>query len=54
MNKVPLILRLAYRLYGLLLLVFPKAFRLEYGEAMLQVFRDCCVRTYSETRPRAG
>jgi Clp amino terminal domain, pathogenicity island component len=47
-TKVPLILRLSNRLYRLLLFVYPKAFRLEYGEPMLQVFRDCCVSTYSE------
>ena len=49
MTKVPLILRLSYRLYRLLLVVYPKPFRLEYGEPMLQVFRDCCVSTYAVT-----
>ncbi|HEV3259856.1 MAG TPA: Clp protease N-terminal domain-containing protein [Gemmataceae bacterium] len=47
MRKVPLILRLSYRLYSLLLIVYPKAFRREYGEPMLQSFRDCCANTYS-------
>lgn len=30
------------RVYGLLLLAYPREFRREYGPQMAQVFRDCC------------
>ena len=30
------------RVYRLLLVAYPRRFRREYGEAMAQVFRDCC------------
>jgi hypothetical protein len=32
---------ISHRLYGLLLLVYPEEFRREFGNQMLQVFRDC-------------
>jgi hypothetical protein len=48
MDQVPLILRLSCRLYAGLLVCYPKAFRREYGEPMLQLFRDCCTNTYAK------
>jgi len=32
---------ISYRLYGLLLFAYPREFRREFGDQMLQVFRDC-------------
>jgi len=48
MTKAPLLLRLSNRLYGLLLLLYPGAFRRDYGETMLQSFSDCCARSYHD------
>ena len=53
MTKAPLLLRLSYRLYGLLLLAYPRAFRREYGEPMLQLFRDSCASSYPDGGSRA-
>lgn len=36
--------------YRFLLAAYPKEFRQEYGEDMLQVFRDCTLRAYSQGR----
>ena len=35
-----LMLSVAVRLYALLLLIYPRSFRREYGELMIQLFRD--------------
>lgn len=35
-------MKIAYRIYGLLLLAYPPEFRQRFGSEMLQVFRDCC------------
>ena len=34
-------MNISYRLYGLLLFAYPAEFRREFGNEMLQVFRDC-------------
>ena len=34
-------MNISYRLYGLLLFAYPAEFRHEFGNEMLQVFRDC-------------
>ena len=34
-------MNISYRLYGLLLFAYPAEFRREFGNQMLQVFRDC-------------
>jgi hypothetical protein len=34
------------RLYSLLLSAYPKAFKRDYSQSMLQVFRDCCRDVY--------
>lgn len=34
-------MNISYRLYGLLLFAYPSGFRREFGNEMLQVFRDC-------------
>ena len=34
-------MNISYRLYGLLLFAYPADFRREFGNEMLQVFRDC-------------
>jgi ATP-dependent Clp protease ATP-binding subunit ClpA len=39
---------LAVRLYRLLLLAYPASFRREYGEPMVQLFRDCSASAFSE------
>lgn len=37
---------LSVRFYRLLVMAYPSNFRREYGKDMLQVFRDCCRRSY--------
>lgn len=39
------IVSLSIRVYQMLLLAYPAKFQQEYGSHMLQVFRDCCLRT---------
>jgi hypothetical protein len=46
----PLSVRVSVALYRLLLFAYPSEFRREYAQAMIQIFRDCCLR---DTR-RAG
>jgi len=36
------------RVYQVLLVAYPTKFRQEYGSHMLQVFRDCCLRTFHQ------
>jgi len=36
------------RVYQLLLNAYPAKFQQEYGPQMLQVFRDCCLQTFSQ------
>lgn len=43
-------MNISYRLYGLLLFAYPAEFRREFGNQMLQVFRDCY---RAEVRARA-
>lgn len=40
-----LAVRLSVRIYELLLNIYPKSFQREYGPHMLQVFRDCSLRS---------
>jgi hypothetical protein len=40
--QTSLALKLSERLYGILLLAYPRPFRREYGEPMMQLFGDCC------------
>lgn len=42
------VVSLSVRLYELLLVVYPRPFRNEYGRHMLQVFRDCSLRVHKE------
>lgn len=42
------VVSLSVRLYELLLVVYPRPFRNEYGRHMLQVFRDCSLRVNKE------
>ena len=42
-------MNISYRLYGLLLFAYPAEFRREFGNEMLQVFRDC-YRTEARAR----
>lgn len=42
--KEPLPVSLSVRVYRGLLRTYPRKFRLEYGEAMIQVFRDLCLQ----------
>ena len=55
MNHNPKSMRLANLstgAYKILLYAYPTSFRLGYGEAMAQVFRDCCLRAARQgTRP---
>jgi hypothetical protein len=37
-----LVVSASVRLYGWLILLYPVSFRLEYGEEMIQLFRDLC------------
>ena len=37
------------RVYQVLLVAYPTKFRQEYGPHMLQVFRDCCLRTFRKS-----
>jgi len=37
---------LSLSLYSMLLATYPSRFRHEYGPHMVQVFRDCCLRSY--------
>lgn len=39
------------QLYRLFLVLYPTSFRREYGPHMLQVFRDCSIRTYRRRGP---
>jgi len=39
------IITLSVRVYQALLVAYPAKFQQEYGSHMLQVFRDCCLRT---------
>ena len=39
----PLLLGVSERVYRLLLVAYPAAFRRAYGPAMAQLFRDCCL-----------
>lgn len=41
-SPLPTAVRLSDRLYRLLLVAYPPAFRRDYGWSMAQVFRDCC------------
>ena len=47
----PRSLILSHLLYGVLLNVYPSAFRRDYGGPMQQVFRDCCRRALNEAGP---
>ncbi len=42
---------LSVRFYRLFLVLYPTSFRREYGPHMLQVFRDCSIRTYRRSGP---
>jgi len=46
-------LNISYRIYGLLLLAYPQEFRREFGDQMLQTFRDC-YRAESSNRSLPG
>jgi len=39
------LITLSVRVYQALLVAYPKKFQQEYGSHMVQVFRDCCLRT---------
>jgi hypothetical protein len=41
-----LAVRLSVRIYELFLNIYPKSFQREYGPHMLQVFRDCSIRSF--------
>jgi hypothetical protein len=43
--KAPRSVSLSVRVYRGLLRTYPREFRLEYGEAMIQVFRDLCLQS---------
>ena len=40
------------RIYRRLLMLYPKNYRLEYGDSMVQVFRDICQSTYASDPQR--
>ncbi|MGD8404892.1 MAG: hypothetical protein PVJ21_14625 [Anaerolineales bacterium] len=42
------LIMLSVRVYQALLVAYPKKFKQEYGSHMLQVFRDCCLRTFHQ------
>ena len=42
------VLALSVKVYRVLLLAYPAKFQQEYGADMVQVFRDCCLRTLRE------
>lgn len=44
LSKSLRIVDLSARAYQVLLYAYPRPFRVEYGAAMAQVFRDCCLR----------
>lgn len=48
MNKIqnPRLLVISEQVYALLLVLYPAAYRQEYGRHMLQVFRDICRNSY--------
>jgi hypothetical protein len=43
------IVSLSVRVYQALLLAYPAKFQQEYGSHMMQVFRDCCLRTIRQS-----
>jgi len=42
------IIAVSVRVYQALLVTYPTKFQQEYGPHMLQVFRDCCLRTFRQ------
>ena len=42
------IIAVSVRVYQALLVAYPTKFQQEYGPHMLQVFRDCCLRTFRQ------
>jgi hypothetical protein len=45
----PLIVGWSVRLYQAFLVAYPAQFQREYGSEMVQVFRDCCLRTIRQS-----
>ena len=43
------IVAISVKVYQMLLVAYPAKFQQEYGSHMLQVFRDCCLRTISQS-----
>lgn len=43
------LIAVSVKVYQTLLFAYPKQFQLEYGSHMLQVFRDCCLRTVRQS-----
>ncbi|HKJ39120.1 MAG TPA: hypothetical protein VJ972_10110 [Anaerolineales bacterium] len=43
------IIAVSVRVYQALLVAYPTKFQQEYGPHMLQVFRDCCLRTFHQS-----
>ena len=43
------IITISVRVYQALLVAYPTKFQQEYGPHMLQVFRDCCLRTFHQS-----
>ena len=43
------IITLSVRVYQALLVAYPAKFQQEYGSHMVQVFRDCCLRTFRQS-----
>jgi hypothetical protein len=51
MSRTPRLVALSLSLYRLLLAAYPAAFRQEYGEAMVQLFRDTALDGYRQRGP---
>lgn len=49
--RIPRLVQLSYQLYRFLAVVYPCAFRQEFGEEMAQTFRDCCRDAYLQGGP---
>jgi len=43
------IVAISVKIYRALLVAYPTKFQQEYGSHMLQVFRDCCLRTFRQS-----
>jgi len=43
------LIAVSVRIYQVLLVAYPIKFQQEYGSHMLQVFRDCCLRTFRQS-----